>query len=64
MTEDLSTFVRVTYINALRSQGSAPAAFDRAVNILLDRLPSLSRHEARREVAMVLASQFEDISSK
>jgi hypothetical protein len=54
MTEDVNAFVRVTYYNALRSQRDETAAFQRCIDVLLGRQPSLSAAEARREVAAML----------
>lgn len=55
MGDDLPRLVRTTYSTAVKRQRDGTAAFERAVEIVLDFRPGLSVAEARREVALMLA---------
>ena len=55
--EDLPHLVRATYSTTMKQRRDDTAAFERAVETVLNHLPRLSLAKARREVALMLATE-------
>ena len=60
MASNLACLVRETYSATMRQRREDTAAFERAVETLLDHLPRLCTSDARREVARMLAEEPPD----
>jgi hypothetical protein len=56
MHDDLYALVQSAYAHAARTRRDARIAMERAVQVILDRKPSLSREEARRAAIRILGS--------
>ena|SRR5689334_23136386 len=56
MPDDLYALVRSAYARAAKSPRDARIAMERAVQVILDRKPSLSREEARQAAVRILGS--------
>ena len=57
MRRTLPRLVRDTYADTMKAQRADTAAFEEAVNVLLEHLPRLGHDRARREVATMLANE-------
>jgi hypothetical protein len=64
MAEDLPRLVRTAYSATVRRQRDDTAAFQRAVETILNHRPGLSVGEARREAAVMLAFEPDAASLK
>jgi hypothetical protein len=57
MNSKLPAAVRDTYSRVAQSQRSTSAAFEKALELVMQHLPSLTEAEARKEVARMLATE-------
>jgi hypothetical protein len=55
MAHDLHLLVRAAYNNAMLQSRNTGSAFNRAVEVMMQRRPLLNPEEARSEVASMLA---------